>query len=163
LPSGSDSGSADDERQLYFALIPPFNACHARKYFRLRKGLVANTLVAGNMPVNAQIIGAHDSHYVLDLLLNNTTAVQPAIHSTDTHGSNEVNFALLHVFGYSSPRATAASRRRSARVCGTSSTPSSTPGCCCGQPGGGAAGAGDLAGVAQLTQVSPVAWQHINF
>ena len=26
--------------------------------------------------------------------------LQPAIHSTDTHGTNEVNFAILHLFGY---------------------------------------------------------------
>src|ERR1700737_2204007 len=26
--------------------------------------------------------------------------VRDEIHSTDTHGSNEVNFALLHLFGY---------------------------------------------------------------
>jgi len=31
---------------------------------------------------------------------NNTTDIQPEIHSTDTHGTNAVNFALLHVFGY---------------------------------------------------------------
>src|ERR1700732_361104 len=50
----------------------------------------------------AYIIGAneHESHYVFDILFNNTTAIQPEIHSTDTRGANEVNFALLHLFGY---------------------------------------------------------------
>jgi len=33
-------------------------------------------------------------------LFNNTTDIQPEVHSTDTHGTNEVNFALLHLFGY---------------------------------------------------------------
>ena len=42
----------------------------------------------------------HESHYVFDLLFNNTTDIQPEVHSTDTHGTNEVNFALLHLFGY---------------------------------------------------------------
>lgn len=28
------------------------------------------------------------------------TDIVPDIHSTDTHGTNEVNFALLHLFGY---------------------------------------------------------------
>jgi len=37
---------------------------------------------------------------VFDILLNNTTNIQPEIHSTDTHGANEINFALLHLFGY---------------------------------------------------------------
>jgi TnpA family transposase len=93
---------SSSDGQKFETALPTFNARHAPKYFGLRKGIVANTLVAGNIPVNAQIIGAHEheSHYVLDLLLNNTTTVQPAIHSTDTHGTNEVNFALLHVFGY---------------------------------------------------------------
>ncbi len=34
------------------------------------------------------------------ILFNNATDILPAIHSTDTHGSNHVNFALLHQFGY---------------------------------------------------------------
>src|SRR5699024_11244168 len=28
------------------------------------------------------------------------TSIQPEVHSTDTHGTNEVNFAILHFFGY---------------------------------------------------------------
>ena len=78
------------------------NARHSSKYFGLKKGIVAYTLVANHIPINARIIGAneHESHYVFDMLFNNTTEVQPAIHSTDTHGSNPVNFALLHFFGY---------------------------------------------------------------
>jgi len=64
--------------------------------------VVAYTLVANHVPVNAEIIGAneHESHYVFDILFNNTTDIQPEVHSTDTHGTNEVNFALLHLFGY---------------------------------------------------------------
>ena len=37
---------------------------------------------------------------MFDILFNNTTDLQPEVHSTDTHGTNEVNFALLHLFGY---------------------------------------------------------------
>jgi TnpA family transposase len=53
-------------------------------------------------PVNVRIIGAdeHETHYVFDLLFNNTTDIEPEVHSTDTHGINEGNFALLHFFGY---------------------------------------------------------------
>ncbi len=78
------------------------NARHSRKYFGLKKGIVSYTLVANNIPVNADIIGAndHESHYVFDILFNNTTDIQPEVHSTDTHGTNEVNFAILHWFGY---------------------------------------------------------------
>jgi len=32
--------------------------------------------------------------------VNNTTDIQPERHSTDTHGTNQVNFFVLFVFGY---------------------------------------------------------------
>jgi TnpA family transposase len=72
------------------------------KYFGLKKGVVSYTLVANHVPVNARVIGAneHESHYVFDILFNNTTDIQPEVHSTDTHGTNQVNFAILHLFGY---------------------------------------------------------------
>ena len=62
----------------------------------------AYTLVANHVPINAKVIGTHEheSHYVFDLLHNNTTQIRPARHSTDTHGTNQVNFWLLHAFGY---------------------------------------------------------------
>jgi len=42
----------------------------------------------------------HESHYVFDLLYNNTSDIKPERHSTDTHGTNQVNFWILHTFGY---------------------------------------------------------------
>ena len=53
-------------------------------------------------PCNARIIGTHEheSHFVFDILHNNTTDIQPERHSTDTHGTNQVNFFLLFVYGY---------------------------------------------------------------
>ncbi len=64
--------------------------------------VVAYTLLANHVPLNARIIGAneHESHFVFDILFNNATDILPAVHSTDTHGTNQVNFALLHLFGY---------------------------------------------------------------
>lgn len=78
------------------------NSRYSPKYFGLKKGIVAYSLVANHIPINAKIIGAneHESHYVFDLLFNNSTKIQPEIHSTDSHGSNQVNFALLHLFNY---------------------------------------------------------------
>lgn len=78
------------------------NARYSPKYFGLKKGVVSYTLVANHIPINAQIIGAneHESHFVFDILFNNTTDIQPDVHSTDTHGTNEVNFSILHLFGY---------------------------------------------------------------
>jgi TnpA family transposase len=82
--------------------IDTINARHSTKYFGLKKGVSAYTLVANHVPINAKIIGAdeHESHYVLDLLYHNSTDIKPERHSTDTHGTNQVNFWMLHVFGY---------------------------------------------------------------
>ena len=78
------------------------NSRHSPKYFGLKKGIVSYTLVANHVPVNAEIIGAneHESHYVFDLLHNNATDIEIGTHSTDTHGANQVNFAILRLFGY---------------------------------------------------------------
>jgi len=82
--------------------IDTVNARHSPKYFGLQKGVSAYTLVANHVPINAKIIGTHEheSHYVFDLLYNNTSDVKPEKHSTDTHGTNQVNFWILHTFGY---------------------------------------------------------------
>lgn len=67
------------------------------KYFGRGKGLSAVTLSANHVPVNAEIMKpyTHESHYLFDLLFNNTSDIQPTIVSTDTHGTNQFNFGLL--------------------------------------------------------------------
>lgn len=93
---------SSSDGQKFETQIHTINARHSPKYFGLKKGIVAYTLVANHIPVNAKIIGAneHESHYVFDILYNNMTDIQPEVHSTDSHGANEVNFAILHLFGY---------------------------------------------------------------
>lgn len=93
---------SSSDGQEYETRINTINSRHSPKYFGLKKGIVDYTLVANHIPINARIIGAneHESHYVFDILYNNTTEIQPDIHSTDTHGTNEVNFAILNFFGY---------------------------------------------------------------
>jgi hypothetical protein len=95
---------------------PTFNARYGPKYFGLKKGIVVDTLVINHIPVNATIIGAneHESHYVFDLLFNNTTTIRPERHSTDTHGTNEANSPSSMCSSISSRRATPRSRRRCA-------------------------------------------------
>ncbi len=97
---GKTHSSSDGQR--IETQTPTINARYARKYFGLKKGVSAYSLVANHVPINARIIGTHEheSHYVFDILYNNTTDVRPERHSTDTHGTNQVNFFLLHVFGY---------------------------------------------------------------
>lgn len=72
---------------------------YSPKYFGLMKGIVAYTLLANHIPLNVKIIGAneHESCHLFDLIYNNTSSVQPDIFSTDTEGSNQLNFLLLHL------------------------------------------------------------------
>lgn len=97
-----DEIHSSSDGQRFETQIDTFNARHSPKYFGLEKGVSACTLVANNVPINARIIGTHEheSHYVFDLLYNNTSDIKPERHSTDTHGTNQVNFWILHAFGY---------------------------------------------------------------
>lgn len=97
-----DTLHSSSDGQRFETRIPTFNARHSSKYFGLKKGVVAYTLIANHIPITARIIGAdeHESHFVFDVLFNNTTDLQPAVHSTDSAGTNEVNFAILDCFGY---------------------------------------------------------------
>lgn len=78
------------------------NSRYSPKYFGLKKGIVSYSLVLNHVPINSKVIGAneHESASLFDIIHNNTTDIDPEIHSTDTHGSNQVNFAILHLFGY---------------------------------------------------------------
>lgn len=82
--------------------IDTINSRHAPKYFGLQKGVSGLTLVTNHVPVNARIIGTHEheSHFVFDLLYNNSSDIKSERHSTDTHGTNQVNFLVLRTFEY---------------------------------------------------------------
>ncbi len=82
--------------------IETVNSRYSSKYFGLNKGVSAMTLVINHVPVNGKLIGAHEyeGHHVFDLVFNNTSDIQPDILSTDTHGSNNINFAILYLFDY---------------------------------------------------------------
>lgn len=97
-----DTLHSSSDGQRFETRIPTFNARHSSKYFGLKKGVVAYTLIANHIPITARIIGAdeHESHFVFDVLFNNTADLQPTVHSTDTAGTNEVNAAILDCFGY---------------------------------------------------------------
>jgi len=92
--------SSDGQR--FETQVDTYKARHSPKYFGLKKGISVVTAVANHIPIAGTVIGAHEheSHYVFDLLFNNTSEVRPEQHSTDTHGTNQVNFFTLHAFGY---------------------------------------------------------------
>ena len=74
-------------------------ARHSQKYFGFDKGVVTYSLIANHLPINTMIIGAneHENRFFFDLIYNNTSEIQPDIFSTDTEGSNQLNFLLLHL------------------------------------------------------------------
>ncbi|UUA74935.1 Tn3 family transposase [Cellvibrio sp. QJXJ] len=74
-----------------------------RKYFGRGKGFSAVSINANHVPVNAQIMKpySHESHYLFDVLHNNTSEIRPDVISTDNHGTNQFNFAILDCFGFS--------------------------------------------------------------
>ena len=76
-------------------------ARYSQKYFGFDKGVVAYSLIANHIPINTMIIGVneHESRFFFDLIYNNTSEIQPDIFSTDTEGSNQLNFLLLHLIG----------------------------------------------------------------
>lgn len=93
-------GSVDGQK--FETQIETINSRHSPKYFVLGKGVSSITLVANHLAPNAKIIGTHEheSHFLYDILYNNTSEIDPRIVSTDTHGTNQVNHALLDIFGY---------------------------------------------------------------
>lgn len=84
--------------QKYATKHRTFKSRNSPKYFYLGSGISSTTLVVNHIPANATVFGAdeHESRFIFDLVYNNQSEVQPEIISTDSHGSNNVNFALLH-------------------------------------------------------------------
>ncbi len=69
----------------------------SRKNFGKGKGLFAHTLSVNHVPVNVKLdsLNTHESHNIFDLLYNNATEIEVDAVSTDTHGVNRFNFAIL--------------------------------------------------------------------
>jgi TnpA family transposase len=76
-----DELHSSSDGQRFETQVDTFNARHSPKYFGLHKGVSACTLVANHAPINARIIGTHEheSHYVFDLLYNNTSTSGPNV------------------------------------------------------------------------------------
>ena len=93
---------ASTDGQKFETHLETFKTRYSSKYFGTNKGITAMTLVANHSALNARVIGAneHESHYIYDLLQSNTSDIKPDVLSTDTHGVNHVNFALLDLCGY---------------------------------------------------------------
>jgi TnpA family transposase len=74
----------------------------APKYYAKKKGGVVYTLAASHFAIQGKVIPArsHESLHLFGLVYNNASVLKSAIVSTDTHGSNQFNHAILNTFGY---------------------------------------------------------------
>ncbi len=93
---------ASADGQKFEARRETFKTRYSSKYFGTQKGVSAMSLIANHAAINARVIGAneHESHFIFDLLMSNSSEIVPDVLSTDTHGVNHVNFGLLDLFGY---------------------------------------------------------------
>lgn len=97
--NGKIHGSSDGQK--FEVDRPTAKARYSPKYFGLRRGVSAYCYVVNHIPANSTVIGAneHESHFVFDILFGNTSEIDPALHSTDSHGLNSLNFLVLDQFG----------------------------------------------------------------
>ena len=75
---------------------------HAPKHFGLKRSGIVYTLVASHFAINGKVISArsHESHHLFDVVYNSKSELKATIVSTDTHGTNQFNYAILNAFGY---------------------------------------------------------------
>lgn len=80
---------------------PTIKARYSRKYFGRGKGVVAYTLLCNHVPINGDLMGAHDyeGHHVFDIWYRNTSDIVPTAITGDMHSVNKANFATLSWFG----------------------------------------------------------------
>ena len=92
-------GSVDGQK--FEAANPTIKARHSKKYFSKGKGVVAYTFLANHVPLQTELIGAHEheSHFVFDICYHNTSDIMPTTITGDMHSINKANFAILHWFG----------------------------------------------------------------
>ena len=92
-------GAVDGQK--FEALTPTTKARYSRKYFKKGRGVVAYTMLSNYVPINSDVIGAHEheSNFVFDIWYNNTSPINPAVITGDMHSVNKANFALFHMFG----------------------------------------------------------------
>ena len=98
-----------DEAILYAGLdgqkfeveTPTIKARRSKKYFKKGMGVVAYTLLANHIPLQVELIGAHEheSYFAFDIWYNNTSSIRPSVLTGDMHVVNKGNFAIMDWFG----------------------------------------------------------------
>lgn len=87
-------GSVDGQK--FQTRIDVLQARNSAKYFPLKKGISAYTLLANFIPLNLETISPnlHESYFLFDILKNMTANIKLDYVSGDSHSINPVNFLL---------------------------------------------------------------------
>jgi len=87
--------------QKYEVEKPTLKARRSKKYFKKGKGVVAYTLLVNHIPLQTELIGAHEheSYFAFDIWYNNTSSIMPNAITGDMHIINKTNFAIMDWFG----------------------------------------------------------------
>ena len=87
--------------QKFEVKTPTIKARYSKKYFKKGKGVVAFTMLANHIPLQVELIGAHEheSYFTFDIWYNNTSSIVPDIITGDMHCINKANFAIMDWFG----------------------------------------------------------------
>lgn len=96
-PSGLYGGL---DGQKFETTTPTAKARYSRKYYKKGRGIVAYTLLSNHVPVQSEIIGAHEheSNFAFDIWHRNTSLINPIIITGDMHSINKANFVIFHWF-----------------------------------------------------------------
>lgn len=87
--------------QKYEVQTPTIKARRSKKYFKKGKGVVAYTMLCNHIPLQVELIGAHDheSYFAFDIWYNNSSNITPDVLTGDMHIINKANFAIMDWFG----------------------------------------------------------------
>jgi Tn3 transposase DDE domain len=87
--------------QKYEVQTQTIKARRSKKYFAKGKGVVAYTMLCNHIPLQVELIGAHDheSYFAFDIWYNNTSNIMPNVLTGDMHIINKANFAIMDWFG----------------------------------------------------------------
>jgi len=92
-------GSLDGQK--YETTTPTAKARYSRKYYKKGRGVVAYTLLSNHVPIQCELIGAHEheSYFAFDVWYGNASLINPVVLTGDMHSVNKANFAIFHWFG----------------------------------------------------------------
>ena len=91
-------GSVDGQK--FESASPTIKARYSKKYFGKGRGVVAYTLLSNHIPIQTELIGAHEheSNFVFDICYHNTSNIMPTTITGDMHCLNKANCGVLDWF-----------------------------------------------------------------